>query len=223
MAGKDSKRILAILKASEIRRRFPKQCIVIDEERKIFGSCQPTREEFVELIRYGFKTIVNLRCKHSDAAIIRGLDIEEQSAPCHAFGYEELQSALKMIKNFATGDGAVLVHDCRGIDRVGAIAVAWHIVYGGADPKKLIDMYDSPRQDSDDEEDNDFDNISAVFGRAKRRFIYRGLSDKLRGTDWVRMRRELGCTGSFKEKLQGKLSSVRSYLFSLFDKGEEKQ
>jgi protein tyrosine/serine phosphatase len=41
----------------------------------LYRGAQPTKEGFAELKKLGIKTVINLRAKHSDEELIKGLDL----------------------------------------------------------------------------------------------------------------------------------------------------
>ena len=107
----------------------------------LYRSAQPTAEGFAAAqSTLKVLTVINLRESQTDAALLKGVQIEEQSVPMNAMSIREADviSALRLIK---TGEakGPVLVHCKHGADRTGVVIAMYRILYQGWTKEQAID------------------------------------------------------------------------------------
>lgn len=158
---------LAAARAAELPRNFHE----VDAENRIFRSAQPDREEFRELERRGFRTILNLRNFHSDRRKIRGLQLRECPVPCNAGSVAEadLDRALRILRDEPK---PLLIHCWHGSDRTGTVVAAFRIVFNGWEVETAIEEMCRPQ-----------------YGHHAG--IYDNLPELLRSIDWGRMHARL--------------------------------
>ena len=161
------RRLLAELSRIESGEVLPKNFHAVNRAMRIYRSSQPTRSEFRELEKYGFRTVLNLRCHHSDREELRGFHMEERRLRVHIFTADDMACALKIVKS---APKPLLFHCLLGADRTGAVAVGCRIVF----------------------ENRSLDDALAEFALPEfgsHRFLYRRLPQILRAFDWNAIRR----------------------------------
>lgn len=150
---------------------LPRNFHQVDAENRIFRSAQPDREEFLELERRGFRTILNLRNFHSDRRKIRGLKLREFPVPCNAGSMTEahLARALQILRDEPK---PLLIHCWHGSDRTGTVVAAFRIVFNGWETEAAIG-----------------EMCREEYGHHAG--IYDNLPELLRSIDWGKMRSHL--------------------------------
>jgi protein tyrosine/serine phosphatase len=106
-----------------------------------YRSAQPTAEGFAAAqSRLNIQTVINLRESQTDAALLNGIKIVEQSVPMNAMFIknEDVIAALKLIKAAQT-KGPVLLHCKHGADRTGVVVAMYRILYQGWTKDQAID------------------------------------------------------------------------------------
>ena len=99
----------------------------------LYRSAQPTAEGFAAAqSSLKILTVINLRESQTDAALLKGVQIEEKSVPMNAMSIKEVDviAALKLIKAGET-KGSVLLHCKHGADRTGVVIAMYRILYQG--------------------------------------------------------------------------------------------
>lgn len=107
----------------------------------LYRSAQPTAEGFIAAqSTLKILTVINLRESQTDAALLKDVQIEEQSVPMNAMQIKETDviSALKLIKAGQV-KGPVLVHCKHGADRTGVVIAMFRILYQGWSKAQAID------------------------------------------------------------------------------------
>ena len=161
------RRLLAELMRIESGEVLPENFHAVNQEMRIYRSSQPTRSEFRELEKYGFRTVLNLRSRHSDRSELRGFRIEERRLKVHILTADDMVAALRIIKS---SPKPLLFHCLRGADRTGAVAVGCRVIFENWSlDDALAEM------------------MLPDFGR--HRFLYRKLPYILRAFDWNAIRR----------------------------------
>jgi len=161
------RRLLAELTRIESGEVLPKNFHAVNQEMRIYRSSQPTRAEFRELEKYGFRTILNLRSHHSDHEALRGFRMEERRLKVHIFTADDMAGALRIVKS---SPKPLLFHCLLGTDRTGAVAVGCRVVFENWSLDDALAEFALPD-----------------FGR--HRVIYRKLPLILRAFDWNTIRR----------------------------------
>ena len=99
----------------------------------LFRSAQPTAEGLAAAqLNLKVLTVINLRESETDALLLQGLQIEEQSVPMNAMHIRKADviAALKLI-NAGEAKGPVLLHCKHGADRTGVVIAMYRIIYQG--------------------------------------------------------------------------------------------
>ena len=107
----------------------------------LYRSAQPTAEGFAAAqSTLKVLTVINLRESQTDAALLKGVQIEEQSVPMNAMSIkqEDVISALQLIKA-GEAKGPVLLHCKHGADRTGVVIAMYRILYQGWSKEQAID------------------------------------------------------------------------------------
>ncbi len=107
----------------------------------LYRSAQPTAAGFVAAqSNLKVLTVINLRESQTDAALLKGVQIEEQSVPMNAMSIKDVDviAALKLIKA-GEAKGAVLVHCKHGADRTGVVMAMYRILYQDWTKQQAID------------------------------------------------------------------------------------
>ncbi len=162
-------RLLHELAMQDIKEVLAKNFHIV-ENKILYRSAQPERKEFIELERKGCKSILNLRCKHSDLAKINGLKLREYRLQTHIVTKDDIIQALSVIRD---AEVPILVHSCAGTDRTGIIVAAYRIVFQNWSVDDALAEY------------ND-----VLYG--KHRHIYRHLSRIIRRIDWDEIKTVIG-------------------------------
>jgi len=105
---------------------LPDNFHAVDPAARIFRSSQPGRAEYLELARYGFRSVLNLRSHHSDLELLEGLDIVEYRLRSHMFTPEDMALALRIVRD---AEKPLLIHCWHGSDRTGAVVAGYRIVF----------------------------------------------------------------------------------------------
>jgi len=155
-------RLLKDLYRQELGEILPENLHVVDHEMKIYRSGQPSRAEFLELEKHGFKSVLNLRCRHDDTELLIGIRLKEYNLKIYMINEDEMIQALKILKD---AEKPVLFHCLLGCDRTGAVAVGCRVVFNGWSVEDAI---------------NEFND--EVFG--SHRLLYFGYPALLRKLNW---------------------------------------
>ena len=118
------RRLLAELSRIESGDVLPQNFHAVNPRLRIYRSSQPTRSEFRELEKYGFRTVLNLRSHHSDHDDLRGFRMEERHLKIHILTANAMVNALRIVKS---SPKPLLFHCLLGADRTGAVAVGCQI------------------------------------------------------------------------------------------------
>jgi protein tyrosine/serine phosphatase len=106
-----------------------------------YRSAQPTAEGFVAAKRsLKIATVVNLRESQTDAELLKGVQVDEQSVPMNAFYITNKQviAALRLIKA-GLARGPVLLHCKHGADRTGVVVAMYRILYQDWTKEQALD------------------------------------------------------------------------------------
>ena len=161
------RRLLAELMRLESGEVLPKNFHAVSQAARIYRSNQPNRDEFRELEKLGFKTVLNLRTHHADHDALRGFHISERRLKIYILTAEDMVEALRIVKS---SPKPLLIHCLRGADRTGAVAVGYRIVFENWSLEEAMAEFQLPD-----------------YGR--HRFLYRKLPQILRSFDWNAIRR----------------------------------
>ena len=161
------RRLLAELMRIESGEVLPENFHAVNQEMRIYRSSQPTRSEFRELAKYGFRTVLNLRTHHSDRNELRGFRMEERRLKVHILTADDMVNALRIIKS---SPKPLLFHCLLGTDRTGAVAVGCRVIFENWSLDKAMAEFMLPD-----------------YGR--HRVIYRRFPRILRAFDWNAIRR----------------------------------
>lgn len=107
----------------------------------LYRSAQPTAKGFgAAQSDLKVLTVINLRESQTDAVLLQGLQILEQSVPMNAMSIkqEDVVAVLKLIKA-GEEKGPVLVHCKHGADRTGVVIAMYRILYQGWSKEQAID------------------------------------------------------------------------------------
>lgn len=157
------RRLLAELHRREVGEILPVNFHVLDHEMRVYRSGQPGHQDFLELEKYGVRSLVNLRCQHSDHDFLSGLRLKEYRVPVHFITQEDMIAALIALRD---AEKPVLLHGSQGRDRTGAVAAGFRVVFNHWRLDEALEEFDDP-----------------VFGQ--RRLIYRSFPERLRSFDWA--------------------------------------
>jgi protein tyrosine phosphatase (PTP) superfamily phosphohydrolase (DUF442 family) len=94
----------------------------------VYRSEQPTREGFKEIRAKGIKSVINLRFEHTDAALVKGLDLVLIEVRMTAWDFSE-DDVVRALKAIESAPKPVLVHCQHGSDRTGLIVAMYRVVY----------------------------------------------------------------------------------------------
>ncbi len=106
-----------------------------------YRSGQPTSAGFRALtMRYGVRTVINLRDAHSDEPYVTGLHLRLHKIGMHVWHIEQedLAQALHILRT-AMPQGPTLVHCTFGADRTGVVTALYRILYQGWSREAAID------------------------------------------------------------------------------------
>ncbi len=94
----------------------------------VYRSEQPTAQDFRELEKAGFKSVLNLRYSHSDEDAAQGTQLKLYSVPMMALTMEEgkFVQAMKILRD---APKPILVHCQHGSDRTGAVIALYRILF----------------------------------------------------------------------------------------------
>lgn len=93
----------------------------------LYRGAQPTKEGFAELKKLGVKTVINLRAKHSDEAIIKGLDLKYFSIPINTWSLDNKHTAQFLNIVLDKANQPVFVHCQHGSDRTGTMVAVYRV------------------------------------------------------------------------------------------------
>ena len=161
------RRLMAELTRIESGEVLPKNFHAVNQRMRVYRSSQPTRAEFRELEKYGFRTVLNLRRRHCDHDELRGFRMEERHLKVHTITANDMVNALRIIKS---SPKPLLFHCLLGTDRTGAVAVGCRVIF----------------------ENWSLDDAMAEFmlpDYGRHRFLYRRIPQILRAFDWNAIRR----------------------------------
>ena len=119
-------RLLADILNREHRRDLPENLHVIDPVARIWRSGQPVAGDSPSLAELGFRSVLNLRCHHSDRALLRGTGIQEYRMTFHVPTPGDMIEALRIVRK---AEKPLLIHCWHGSDRTGAVAVGCRVVF----------------------------------------------------------------------------------------------
>jgi tyrosine-protein phosphatase SIW14 len=106
----------------------------------VYRSAQPNVEAIKQLERFGIRSMLNLRERHTDACDARGTKIRLYQVPIDParINDEVIARALKVI---AHADKPILVHCWHGSDRTGAVIAMYRMVFMNWPREKAIDEF----------------------------------------------------------------------------------
>lgn len=93
----------------------------------LYRGAQPTKEGFAELKKLGVKTIINLRAKHSDEELIKGLDLNYFSIPINTWNLDNKHTARFLSIVMDKSNQPVFVHCQHGSDRTGTMVAVYRV------------------------------------------------------------------------------------------------
>jgi len=105
----------------------------------LFRSAQPTAAAFVAYEKFGIKTVINLRDKHSDRKHLRGgssLNLIEIKVKTWDVDDEEVITVLRHLK---TAPRPILIHCQHGADRTGTMIAMYRIVFENWSKREALD------------------------------------------------------------------------------------
>ncbi|MFA5794321.1 MAG: protein-tyrosine phosphatase family protein [Candidatus Brocadiia bacterium] len=93
----------------------------------IYRGAQPTAEGFAALKKMGVKTVINLRDRHSDAELLKGLGLKCIDIPSMASDIQEtnIYTFIKAVTNPA--NQPVFIHCLHGSDRTGLMLAIYRV------------------------------------------------------------------------------------------------
>lgn len=163
------RRLLAELLHLESGEVLPDNFHSVDPLARIYRSSQPNRAEFLELDRYGFRSVLNLRSHHSDLKLIEGTNIREFRLRTHMLTRDDMVRALRIIRD---AEKPLVIHCWHGSDRTGAVAAGYRIVFNGWSVEEALGEF-----------------TDRAYGHHRR--LYRALPILLMGFDWEAVAAEL--------------------------------
>ena len=163
------RRLLAELMRIESGEVLPDNFHVVNHNLRIYRSSQPSRAEFLELEKFGFKSVLNLRSHHSDLPLIAGLKLAELRLPLHIISESDMTLALEILRN---APKPVVIHCWHGSDRTGAVAAGCRIVFENWSLERALEEFNQP-----------------AYGA--HRHIYRMLPELLKSFDWDKIRQDI--------------------------------
>ena len=155
---------------------FPANLHAIDPAARIWRSGQPNAEEFRALSETGFRSVLNLRRKHSDRELLAGTQLREYRMKFFIPAEEEMIEALRFILR---AEKPLLIHCRHGSDRTGAVAVGYRIVCNRWTLGKALDEFHAPE-----------------YGYHP--WLYWLLPRKLRRIDWARVAAEVNAAETLR-------------------------
>jgi protein tyrosine phosphatase (PTP) superfamily phosphohydrolase (DUF442 family) len=97
----------------------------------LLRGAQPDREGFEALASMGVRTVVDLRAGHSDADLVRGLDLDLVEIPIRPYAFGDADVA-RFLSVAADPDRAPVFVHCRyGSDRTGLMCAAYRVAVQG--------------------------------------------------------------------------------------------
>lgn len=104
----------------------------------LYRGAQPTKEGFAELKKLGVKTIINLRAKHSDEELIKGLDLNYFSIPINTWSLDNQHTARFLDIVLDKANQPVFVHCQHGSDRTGTMVAVYRVYVQKWKPEEAI-------------------------------------------------------------------------------------
>ncbi len=104
----------------------------------LYRGAQPTKEGFAELKKLGVKTIINLRSKHSDEELIKGLDLNYFSIPINTWDLDNTHTARFLSIVMDKSNQPVFVHCQHGSDRTGTMVAVYRVYAQKWKPEEAI-------------------------------------------------------------------------------------
>jgi protein tyrosine/serine phosphatase len=104
----------------------------------VYRSEQPGREGFNFINTLGIKSVLNLRNRHSDAALLNNKELTGYHIKIETkdFSDSEIIESLKIIK---TAYKPILIHCRFGSDRTGVVSAMYRIVFENWTKEKALD------------------------------------------------------------------------------------
>lgn len=94
----------------------------------VYRSEQPSEQDFRELEKAGFKSVLNLRYLHKDTDVIKETKLKLYHVPMLATTMEE-SKFVKAMKILRDAPKPILVHCQHGSDRTGAVIALYRILF----------------------------------------------------------------------------------------------
>lgn len=160
------RRLLAELMRIESGEVLPDNFHIINHQLRIYRSSQPSQAEFLELEKFGFQSVLNLRSHHSDLPLISGLKLTEYRLKLHEISEDDMIEALKIIQD---APKPLVIHCWHGADRTGAIAIGCRVVFENWTIERALAEFYQP-----------------IYGF--HRHIYRKLPETVAAFDWEKIR-----------------------------------
>lgn len=104
----------------------------------LYRGAQPTKEGFAELKKLGVKTIINLRAKHSDEELIKGLDLNYFSIPINTWDLDNRHTARFLSIVMDKANQPIFVHCQHGSDRTGTMVAVYRVYVQKWKPEEAI-------------------------------------------------------------------------------------
>lgn len=104
----------------------------------LYRGAQPTKEGFAELKKLGVKTIINLRAKHSDEELIKGLDLNYFSIPINTWDLDNRHTARFLSIVMDKANQPIFVHCQHGSDRTGTMVAVYRVYAQKWKPEEAI-------------------------------------------------------------------------------------
>ena len=104
----------------------------------LYRAAQPTAAAFKEYERFGLKTVINLRARHSDRKLLAGTSLKLVEVPINTWDIddEDVVAVLRLIRDEPK---PVLVHCQHGADRTGTIIAMHRMVNEGWSRDEALD------------------------------------------------------------------------------------
>lgn len=105
---------------------------------ELYRSAQPTAAAFKEYERFGIKSVINLRARHSDKKLLKETSLNLIEVPINTWAIDD-EDVVAVLKLIQSQPQPVLVHCQHGADRTGTISAMYRMVFQGWSGEEALD------------------------------------------------------------------------------------